>query len=182
MKYTILEFIGGAWDSMNLCNCSPDPIEAALADHVLKATDNGKKGKGIVMPHAYAVKSGGCNYVVTLRTDVNKESLVRLVCRDADSHEGRAVEQPRTIILRFEGGCLDGHMLRSDVEDVEEALLATAHYFITDQGAVSRSVQFPLALCRRCLSKAQCGEYHVVKRREDERSIEVIFEYTGQRG
>jgi hypothetical protein len=44
MKFTIIEFIGGAWDGMNLCDGSPDPIEAALACHVLKATDDGTKG------------------------------------------------------------------------------------------------------------------------------------------
>jgi hypothetical protein len=178
MKYTIFEFIGGAWDGMNLCNCSPDPIEVALADHVLKATDHGKKGKGIVMPREYAVRTGGCRYVVTLRTDVNKESLVRLECQQDDCPEIVAGEN-RTIILQFQGGCLDGHMLRSDVDNVEEALLATSHYFITDQGAISRTLQFPHTVCRRCRTKTQCGEYRVVKRNEDERSIEVVFEYAG---
>ncbi len=31
MKRILLEFIGGPWDGMNLCNDSPDPLEAELA-------------------------------------------------------------------------------------------------------------------------------------------------------
>ena len=179
MKYAIIEFIGGAWDGMNLCNGSPDPIEAAIAYHVLKATDDGTTGKGVIMPQKYALRSGVCNYVVTDRTDVENESLVRLVCQDEDYPEIAAGEN-RTILLHFKGGCLDGRTLQSNADDTLEALLATAHYCLTNRGAISRTLRVPLALCQRCQPKSQCGEYRVVRRGETERSIEVTFEYVGK--
>jgi hypothetical protein len=179
MKFTIIEFIGGAWDGMNLCDGSSDPIEASLACHVLKATDDGMKGMGVIMPQKYAVRGGGCNYVVTDRTDVKKESLVRLECQDEDYPEIVAGEN-RTIILHFQGGCLNGRTLQSDADDTLEALLATAHYCLTNRGAISRTLRVPLALCQRCQPKSQCGEYRVVRRGENERSIEVTFEYVGE--
>ena len=176
MKFTIIEFIGGAWDGMNLCNCSPDSNEAALACHVLMATDDGATGKGVVMPQKYAIRSGGCNYVAIDRTDVENESLVRLECQDEDYPEVVAGEN-RTIILYFQGGCLDGRTLRSDADDMLEALLASAHYCLTNRGAISRTLQVPIALCQRCQPKSQCGQYRVVRRGETERSIEITCQY-----
>ena len=77
MRLAILEFIGGAWDGMNLCDGSPDPVEVGLARHVLRMTGNGETGSHVAMPSEYATRSGGCRYVVTHHVEVEEQSLVR---------------------------------------------------------------------------------------------------------
>jgi hypothetical protein len=179
MRQIILEFIGGAWDGMNLCTLSPDPVEAELARYVLKMTGKGTAGKAVDMPRDYAVgNAGGCSYVVTNRIEIGNDSLVRLECEDRV--ETQAAES-RTIILRFDGGCQDGRILRSDAANVHEALLAVACYCITDQGhSISEVLQVPPVFCQRCQPRTECEGYRAVKRTEDEGSVTVTLKPSGE--
>jgi hypothetical protein len=180
MRQIILEFIGGAWDGMNLCTCSPDLVEAELARYVLKMTGNGIAGNTVNMPRDYAVgNTGGCSYVVTAHAEVENDSLVRLECRGDDHPEIQAVEQ-RTIILRFDGGCQEGRILRSDSADVREALLTVACYHITDQGhSISEVLQVPPVFCQRCQPRTECRGYRAAKRTEDEGFVTVTLKFLG---
>jgi len=180
MRLTILEFIGGAWDGMNLCTDSPDTVEVGLAVHVLKATGGGRQGMAVRMPLEYARARGGCHYRVADRTEAGSQFLVRLECCGDGDAEGLAPHS-KSIALQFVGGCLDGCTLQSDVSALEEALLATALYCLTDRGAISNDLQVMPALCRWFQCKLPCArrsvKYRVVKRVEDEQSITVFFEH-----
>lgn len=178
MRYVILEFIGGAWDGMNLCTRSPDPVEAELAAYVLKMTGNGTAGKTVNMLRDYAVgNTGGCCYVVTAHTKVGNDFLVRLECEDRV--ETQAAEN-MTIILRFEGGCQDGRILRSDSADVHEALLAVACCHLMDQGhSISEILQVPPLFCQRCQPRTKCEGYRAVKRTEGKGCVTVTLKPSG---
>jgi len=149
MRRVILEFIGGAWDGMNLCNTSPDPLENRLAVQAYLATDNGAKGMDVVMPLDYAVNKAGCSgrhYVVTNRTQYAEDVLVRLEhlaasrtqTRKPSSNGSSASTQ---ILLQFEGGWLDGLVLDSHSPCPNEALLSVACYCLTEHGTVGEKLQ-----------------------------------------
>ena len=180
MKHTIFEFVGGAWDGMNLSTLAPDPTEAALAAHVLKMTQDGSKGQAVLMPREYAVGTGCCQYVVRNRVSLDGESLVRLECEEGHCAESSG-SPTKTIVFQFAGGCLDGQTIRSDAADVHEALVATSYYCLTDQGAVSAILKVIPCLCGRsegglCRVRGVV-EYRVVQRDEKEKAITVILEY-----
>jgi hypothetical protein len=180
MKHTILEFVGGAWDGMNLSTLSPDPTEVALAAYTLKVTHYGSKDQAVVMPREYALGTGGCQYVATHHISVGGESLVRLECVEGDCAE--ASDRPlKTIVLQFVSGCLDGRTIRSDAANVHEALIATSYYCLTDHGAVSAILKILPCLCGQVQGGLCRGngivEYRVVERDEKEGAITVILEY-----
>ena len=145
-QMTILEFIGGCWDGMNLCTESPDPAEAMLAKDVCRLTAEGRQGQKAVMPPRHSAgKPGVCGhqYVVTNRTATREEVLVRFECtaeREADHcllQDGAGSSMKR-IVFEFEGGYLDRVRLDSLSSDVGEALLATAYYCVTNGGVLGR--------------------------------------------
>jgi hypothetical protein len=144
MNGVILEFIGGAWDGMNLSTETADLVEARLARNAYKATQEGLKGRIVIMPWQYGVcrsSDQGCRYVVTDRTEIDGEILVRLeqfgdrysaplvLCSDTTS-------TGRRIVLRFQGGALNGRTLDSASPDISEALLAAGIYWIAEEGTL----------------------------------------------
>ena len=178
IDHTIFEFVGGAWDGMNLSTLSPDPTEAELAAYVLRVTDHGVDGSGAVVPRVYGSrKQGGCRYKVVKRIAVGNEFLVRLECDGDDVDD--PVAAPRAILLQFEGGCLDGRTIRSDAEDVQEALIAASYYCLTDQGAESQTLEVTSCLCGRIHGRAcsnnEPAQYRVQSRFEDEWSVTVVL-------
>jgi hypothetical protein len=187
MKRVILEFIGGAWDGMNLCNDSPDPIEIELAVRTYFATDDGEIGETVIMPAGYALRRGssaGCKYVVEDRTVVGDEVLIRLAACDEPVTADSALPAVR-IVLQFEGGYLNGRSLDSQSADVHEALLALAYYHITNQGSVGEAFNgIPVTWRPSGIgTDAPQGvfrkdhEYRVVQRIEECHQIVVRFEY-----
>ena len=185
MKHTIFEFIGGAWDGMNLSTLSPDPAEAGLAAHTLKVTRDGCNGQAVTMPRHYAVGTGRCKYVVRNHVVVGQELLIRLECDEEDSDDA-SDQQFKIIVLRFAGGCFDGRTIRSDAADVHEAILATSCYCLTDQGAVSAILKVLPCLGGRiqgglCRVKGFV-EYRVARRDETEAAVTVILEYLETQG
>ena len=187
MRRILLEFIGGAWDGMNLCNDSPDPIEAGLALHTYCQARNGRVGQTVVMPADYALRPagpGGCKYVVAHRTVFGEEVLLRLEVCWNEKAEGCACAAKR-VVLQFEGGDWHGRSLDSGSPDTHEALLAAAYYCLTDQGKVGRSCDGrPIARWFRQRAAdpgrsdfAEDCRYHVVQRAEDDQRIVVKFEY-----
>jgi hypothetical protein len=187
-QLTILEFIGGCWDGMNLCNESPDPAEAALASDVYRLTAQGRQGQKTVMPPGYAVgKPGVCGhlYVVTDRTATREEVLVRLECvaeREADHcllQEGAGPAVKR-IVFEFEGGYLDRVTLDSLSPDVGEALLATAYYCITDGGALGKRFGETPPTWRSKARTARFSkdhEYRIVRRAERRNKVVLTCSY-----
>ena len=178
MRYMILEFSGGAWDGMNLCNCSDDPIEAGLARHVAKMTGNCKSGHIVALPHEYAVRCGGSVYRITAHALIGDESLVRLECCDEACVDGQP-GPPRTLVLQFSGGALDGRTLRSDSADIHEALLATACLCLSAADEEAQTVKILPAAWRRLAGAASdfsgVAEYRVTARIHDQSSITVAL-------
>jgi hypothetical protein len=179
LPLVILEFIGGAWDGMNLSTRSSDPLEAELAAYVLKTTGGGAMGGAVIMPHQYAIRNtGGCSYVVSVHTQVENDCLVRLECRGEDRREIFAAEK-RTIVLRFDRGCQDGRIVRSDSADVREALLAVACYHLTGQGrSACEILRVPPMFCRRCQPRTHCKGYRPAERIESDRVVTVTLEFS----
>lgn len=180
MRHVILEFIGGAWDGMNLCNRSADPVEAGLVHHVAKMTGNCKSGQIVALPQEYAVRCGGCVYRIAAHVRIGDESLVRLECCD----EACVEAQPglrKTLILQFSGGALDGRTLRSDSADLHEALLAAAYVCLSVEKEEAQTVQILPAAWRRLTGAASAfggvAEYRVTGRIHDQSSITVALEH-----
>jgi hypothetical protein len=185
MKLTIFEFVGGAWDGMNLSTLSPDPTEAAIAAHVLEVTRDGSRGRVVMMSRKYAIRKGCCRYVVTNHISVNGESLIRLECDESDCRD--ATDQPhKTIILQFVGGCLDGRTLRSDAADMREALIATSYYCLTNEGSVCAILKVHPCLCGQ-IQGGLCRvsgvlEYRVMERSKKDAAINVVLQYMEPKG
>ena len=196
MKRILLEFIGGPWDGMNLCNDSPDALEVELATSHFLLSNHGDEGATIMLRSDYAVRPHGadhCRYVVARRTEIGDEVLVRF---EACDHES-ACEQdlpgllcliPKQIILQFDGGCLNGMTLDSQSNDLREALLAVAYYSITNHGAIGSSldeiltVPTPLLPKRlfavRSTQSASTGTYRIMDRCEGDSTITVRLVHT----
>ena len=140
MRHFILEFIGGAWDAMNLHSPSPDPIELRLAQQTYRKTGQGTTGREVTMPSGYATMRGMCccqKYVVTEHTEVQGEVLVRLECFDGAEEAAGSQEMPEMpsvsrIFLCFEGGYLDGQCFDSCSPDHQEALLVVAWFLVVE--------------------------------------------------
>lgn len=184
MKRIYLEFIGGSWDGMNLCNDSPDTIEVGLTQLTYATTQNAAIGKTVVMPSDYAVRNTGRRgheYTVTHCTAMDDEILVRLECR-GDDPTSRCVRAAKRIILEFEGGYLDGHRLDSQSSNTNEALLAVAYYCVTEEGTIGKKFNgmpaTPL-LARRSRARefARHSEYGVTQRLEDWERVVVRFQF-----
>jgi hypothetical protein len=191
MKRILLEFIGGSWDGMNLCNDSPDRIEANLAAQQYLLSNCGSEGAVVVLPSNYAVRSqsaAGDRYRVTNRTEVGDEVLVRFeVCdhRAEDEQSSLITEQSsaKQIIFQFDGGCLQGMTLDSHSPDFHESLLATAYYSVTDGGRLGSRLYGTLAVWQRLAPTKRVGRslsqfpaismYHVIERCENETTITV---------
>lgn len=180
MRHVILEFIGGAWDGMNLCNCSADSAEAGLARHVAKMTGNCKSGQTVTMPREYATRCGGCVYRITAHVRIGDESLVRLECCD---ETGGALQSgiAKALVLQFSGGVLDGHTLRSDSADLHEALLAAAYLCLSTSDGETQTVEILPAVWRQFTGLAGAIDataiYRVKARIQDQASITVALEY-----
>jgi hypothetical protein len=188
MRRIILEFIGGAWDGMNLANDSPDRIEVELAVRTYCGTRNGEVGQKATMPSNYTVQRGasaGCEYVVEERTVVGDEVLVRMTCT-CDKPTGDEPTPALQVVLEFDGGYLDGRRFDSQSDDVYEALLAVAYYHLTDQGTVGSAFD-DVPVIARPHGKGAAGslpaewckdrQYRVVQRIEEADRIVVRFEY-----
>ena len=191
MKRILLEFIGGSWDGMNLCNASPDRIEANLAVQQYLLSNCGSEGAMVVLPPDYAVRShdlDGCRYRVTNRTEVGDEVLVRFeVCDDhaEDEQSSLIAEQSsaKQIIFQFDGGCLHGMTLDSHSVDFHESLLASAYYSVTDGGRLGSPLYGTLAVWQRLAPAKRAGRsfaqfptismYHVIERCENDTTITV---------
>lgn len=185
LPLVILEFIGGAWDGMNLSNHSPDPTEAGLAVYAWQATQRGRVGRCVTLPSQYAVRHGGCEYKVVAHHTAHGEALVRLEVCAGDCRQ-RSPLDGKVIVLRFSGGCLDGRSLRSDSSDLAEALLTTAYFGLTRQGSPSESLQILPAVWRQLQRKfshaGTVAQYRVVERRDDGQTITVELEYRSGSG
>jgi hypothetical protein len=187
MRRILLEFIGGSWDGMNLCNDSPDPVEVGLALHTYCQAGNGHVGQTAVMPADYAVRPGGvggCKYVVTDRTELGDEVLIRLeVCWS--ERRKPCVCMAKRLVLQFEGGGWHGRSLDSQSADTHEALLAVAYYCVTDQGTVGKACDWrPTAAWLQRDATGPAGtdigrdcHYRVTQRIEDEERVLVRFEW-----
>jgi hypothetical protein len=180
MKPTILEFVGGAWDGRKLSAASPDSVEATLAAYALRMTDNGRRDQAVNMPGEHAPGFSGSTYVVTDRTVGNREVVVRLVHHD--NGDADVIEMPcQTIRFHFVGGCLDGIVLASDAENIDEAMLVASYYCLTHSGQLSTLVKVPRHLCRRiCPTAAPDGataHYRVAVRKELEGEVTVTLQY-----
>lgn len=192
MTRILLEFIGGAWDGMNLCNDSPDPVEVGLARQTHSLLGDGMVGQTVVMPSDYAVRpggGGGCKYVVANRTEFGDEILVRLeVCGKEQSEP--CVCAAKRLLLKFEGGYLHGRCLDSESPDTHEALLAVSYYCVTEHGTVGTAFDgipapslFPIRATAPDVSRFEKGyEYRVVQRLEDDERVRVKFEYRARGG
>jgi hypothetical protein len=184
MKPFILEFIGGCWDGMNLCSESPDPVEVKLAKACYAETWSGTFGKITVVPSEYATQRGsqpGNRYVVTNRVDHDGEVLVRLeLCC-----EEQMVDCPchaKRIHLEFEGGHLDGLRLDSGSPNLEEALLATSYFCLTEHGKVDATLGDGLPLLPHMSTRQEIrprsgDRYSVVGREEGKNQIAVRLRY-----
>lgn len=185
MRHVILEFIGGAWDGMNLSDGSADPVEAGLARHVAKMTSNCKSGQSVTLPQAYAARGGGCVYRITAHARIGDESLVRLECCDEPC--GAVQPEPaKTLVLQFSGGALDGRTLRSDSADLHEALLAAACTCLSAVDGEAESVQILPAVLRRLDAAGQvCGEaaqYRVTARTHGQATITITLAHHARQG
>lgn len=187
MRRILLEFIGGAWDGMNLVTDSPDPIEVGLAVYTYCQARNGRVGQTVVMSADYAVRPsglGGCKYIVTHRTVYGEEVLVRLEACSNGNVEACACTA-RRVVLHFEGGPWQGQSLDSQSPDTHEALLAAAYYCLTDQGKVGKSCDGrPIGRWfeQRFAAPGQGDadkdcRYRVAGRMEDDRQVVVSLEY-----
>ena len=191
MRRILLEFIGGSWDGMNLCNDSPDRIEASLAARQYLLSNCGSEGAAIVLPSDYAVRSHGsdeCRYRVTNRTEIGDEVLVRFeVCdHHADDDRGSSIttQSPaKQVVFRFDGGCLHGMTLDSRSPDLHEALLASAYYAVTHGGMLGSPLHGTLAAWQHLVPKKLAGRtflqfspigmYRVVERCENDTTITI---------
>jgi hypothetical protein len=185
MTRLLLEFIGGSWDGMNLCDDSLDPVEAGLARDTYSRTSSGGVGQSVVMPAEYSIKSGDCSkYVVTNRTVVGNEVLVRLEACCSEPAAACACMTKR-LLLQFDGGYLDGRTFDGHSSELHEALLAAAYYLVTDQGKIGEALKETLAtspLVGQATDPKQLGlrkgwEYYVTQRTEDEDKILVKLAY-----
>jgi hypothetical protein len=186
MRRILLEFIGGSWDGMNLCNDSPDPVEIGLALQTYCQAGSGRVGQTVVMPADYALRPtgiGGCKYVVTDRTALDDEVLIRLeVCWNEQTRP--CVCTAKRLVLQFEGGDWHGRSLDSQSADTHEALLAAAYYCLTDQGTVGKTCDGrPIAPWFQqdatdpaATDFGKACYYRVAQRVEDEERILVRFE------
>lgn len=183
MKRLILEFIGGCWDGMNLASPSPDPVEARLARVCFAETEDGTIGRLAVVSPEYATRMGteeGNKYVVVHRMNIGGEVLVRLelCCEDQTADCPCHVKR---IVLEFEGGHLHGLRLDSGSPDLNEALLASSCYCLTDQGEPGKGLgHFPMLphLCREGNVRPCTGDqYRVVGREEEEDRVAVLLRY-----
>jgi hypothetical protein len=185
-KRVLWEFIGGAWDAMNLDSDSLDPAESGLASLTYARTQEATLGRTVVMPSNYAkrdIGSTGCKYVVTHRMELGDEVLVRLEYCPSDPAES-CVCMMKRIVLEFHGGHLDGRTLDSQSDDTDEALLAVAYYCITSQGTVGETLHAVPVASRLTEFKAirthRDGEYGVTYRREQQ--TQVLVRLAHQRG
>lgn len=109
-KRRLFEFIGGAWDGMNLDSGSQDAAERDLALLTYVRTHSATIGKSVVMPSDYAAHKGDAlsySYVVAHCAEVGEEALVRMeCCRDEPSESG--VCMAKHIVVEFHGGYLHG--------------------------------------------------------------------------
>ena len=180
----ILEFIDGCWDGMNLCNDSPDPVEVKFMQACYADTENGTIGRKTVVSSEYATRRGtkpGNQYVVTNRAEHDGEILVRLeLC--CENQRADCSCQYKRILMKFEGGHLSGLRLDSASSDLDEALLATSYFCLTEHGNVGTTMGSGLPLLphivRQDTIRPQIGdEYQVVSREEDENRIAVWLRY-----
>jgi hypothetical protein len=187
MKLRIfLEFVGGAWDGMNLCNDSHDPAEVGLALLTFTKTHDAEIGSTVVMPADYAVRDSGADgykYVVTNRTVLGNEILARLECCQTEVSEPNTCMAKR-IVLQFEGGHLHGRCFDSQSPDTNVALLAVAYYCFTDQGTVGHGLAgLPATpLLRERRTPGDAGEYRVAHRIEDAEQVVVRFKHQERNG
>jgi hypothetical protein len=183
-----LEFIGGFWDGANLCAYSPDTVQSQLAMQTYTHTGDGAMGQEVVMPCRYGLGQGakGNRYIVTNHTEMEGEILVRLQCYSHQDVEHCAFpDHPaslvRRILLRFQGGCLDGVTLDSHSADYQESFACLACYVTTDQATLGRGWPgIPLAIrARRRLQSnrggaADKGHYYQVVARDDDDDGRVV--------
>jgi hypothetical protein len=197
MPHVILEFIGGAWDGMNLSNQSADAIEVKLALQTYEITVEGSQGKAVVMPADYALRKTGIRgyeYVVRHRIEIGDEVLVRLECLAADLPETTNISGPQeektAIMLQFEGGHLGGRLLSTASPEVCQALLAAAYYWITGEGTVGNGFDgMPIVWdqsWKPTLEKDRPAfrrdhEYRVIERTESQGRILVRLAYLPKR-
>lgn len=183
MKPFILEFIGGCWDGMNLHSDSPDPVEVKLAMACYAETLGGAEGKMTVLPSEYGTRRGssrGSKYVVAHRVEVEEEVLIRLDLYSDDP--GAADLSPcRRVLLDFDGGCLHGLRLDSHSPDVNEALLATSWFCLTEQGrsgaTLGRGMHgLPYVIRQKATGLCGTDDYQVVRREEQEHQTVVCFQ------
>ena len=189
---TILEFIGGCWDGMNLCDGSPDPVETTLARRIYRITADGRQGEKAVMPSRHALgKPGVCGhvYTVTNRTATRGETLVRLECvaeHEADHclFQEDAAPPMKRISLEFEGGYFDGIRLDNQSSDAGEALLATAYYCVTDEGTVGKGfgeTPPPWRSKAKMAGFSKDHEYQIVHRAEGFEEVTLKCKYSPKR-
>ena len=183
--------IGGSWDGMNLCNDSPDRVEACLAARQYLLSNCGSEGAAIVLPSDYAVRSHGldeCRYRVTNRTEIGDEVLVRFEACDHHAEDDRsssiAGQSPaKQVVFRFDGGCLHGTTLDSRSPDLHEALLASAYYAVTHGGMPGSPLYGTLAAWQRLVPKKLAGRtfsqfspigmYRVIEQCENDTTITI---------
>jgi hypothetical protein len=187
MEQFILEFIGGCWDGMNLHGITVDAVEERLANYVWRVTGRGTEAREVCMPMGYATERGsrrGLRYVVTKRTEVQGESLVRLECLAESRELGSqlAVEaMVPPVILRFEGGTLDGQSFDSRSPNHEESLAVLSCYLVTEKGRAGKECRW-LAF-RKLMRKGEelpvgrDGRYSVVDRSEGAGQIVVTLRH-----
>ena len=187
VKRTILEFIGGCWDGMNLCTFSADEVESELAVRTCLKTGDGMVGREVVMPGGYAVRcpGQGRKYLVVHRVEALDEVLVRLECFEPP--QASPPEPSVTpVTLQFAGGPLDEVKLDSRSLDDDEVLATMAYYLLTNGGTLGARCPSTRGspLLRRdrahrppLVRPVGDHEYCVVRRTEQDQCIAVELHY-----
>jgi len=180
MKPIIFEFIGGSWDGMNLHSDSLDPVEVVFAKTCYVETHGGTLGRTAVMPSEYATQQGnsrGNKYAVTHRVEIGGELLIRLeLCHDDCT--GDCSSHQKRVLLGFQNGYLHGLRLDSRSHEVNEALLATSCFLLTEHGKVGTTfhccTDLPCHGGRGEKARLRPGDdYTVVQRDETDNEITV---------
>lgn len=191
VKRTILEFIGGCWDGMNLCTFSADEVEAELAIRTCVKTGDGMVGREVVMPGGYAVRcpGQGRKYLVVYRVEALDEVLVRLECFERPQASPPPEPSVTPVTLQFAGGPMDEVKLDSRSPNGDEVLAAMAYYLLTDAGSVGARCPSTMGspLLRRdrahrppFVRPVRDHEYCVVRRTERDKCIAVELQYLPQ--
>jgi hypothetical protein len=192
MSRIILDFVAGCWDGVSLSSDSPDAHEAKLAQETYARTGDGTISRQIVMPCRYGFGHGakGNKNVVTDRTEFEDEDLVRLECFSPQDTEHCELTIDaklliKRVVLRFEGGCLEGTVLDSYSPDDQESFACLACYLATEQATVGNGwLGVPAAIGVRGRAaidgrnpSVEGKQYRVIAREEDDARVLATLAY-----